>query len=154
MNRVALLTFVCLPSCFGQVRLRPHDQKTVTRFALTDAAVPNSLKKWALSPVTTRDAMMSGTCFGCDGPVKWVAAVGVPGGGSGATRLGNSGRGERSPQDQQQNKPAPDCGLAAQECFSKRAAGRTAGCADRRLSATAPRSVRKCSSPTRRNSDC
>ncbi len=37
--KVALITFVFLTYCFGQLRLQPQDQKTVTRFALTDAAV-------------------------------------------------------------------------------------------------------------------
>ncbi len=55
MTKVALITFVFLPYCLGQLRLRPQDQKTVTRFALTDAAVPNSLKSSTLRRVTTRD---------------------------------------------------------------------------------------------------
>ena len=52
---VALITFVFLPHCLGQLRLRPKGQKTVTRFALSDAATPNSLKSSPLRRVTTHD---------------------------------------------------------------------------------------------------
>ncbi len=55
MAKVASITFVFLPYCFGQLRLQPQDQKTASRFALTDAGVPSSLKSSTLRRVTTRD---------------------------------------------------------------------------------------------------